>query len=216
MSLIEVPFQKLFGSHCFSIGVLLWTIAYVVTSCSLSSEYEAVQNSETMEMSYEAFSHSQHSEWILLPKQTKDISIRFFAGMDINYRFVDAQLTDGSVEIRDLLQANVLHCSRPPTDKTYLTNAVFSRDILKNVFPQIFDHMPPEWNQIMSRFDTNIIESWAHGIYGYGYWIFYSKEDGLIRIFQWSQQHMSPYELEIALRGEREPYKKSSDGKSLR
>lgn len=139
------------------------------------------------DMAYDKFVSSEfYSGRIKLPDNAEHIEFFFWSSFDTNYRFVQANV-DLQEDFSDYVQGAA------PKDvkiESQAHNARFSLERFDSVFDQ--RHRPQWWDEeSMQSFDQNCLFAWKTKEYGQGLWYFYNEKDHILRVFQWSQQHLS-------------------------
>lgn len=143
---------------------------------------------------YEAFENSNVYRLVNLaiPQGSQKIDYHAWLAFDTNYYFVQAHVDCGDdlmIFIRQITQGLKIDFDAE--------NVVFHM----SSFDELFSHKPKWWNkESMQKFTQNylLVRPYENN-YGSGLWYFYDKDSHILRVFKWSQQHLSNKRLKKVL-----------------
>ena len=144
---------------------------------------------------YEAFENSDEYSLanFAIPQNSQKIDYYAWLAFDTNYHFVQAEVDCGNelmVFIKQIKQGLKIDFDAE--------NAVFNT----NSFDELFSgHKPKWWNkESMQKFTQNyLLVRPCENNYSSGLWYFYDKDSHMLRVFKWSQQHLSNKRLKEVL-----------------
>jgi len=146
-------------------------------------------------LTYKAFENSDEYRLanFAIPQDSQEIDYYAWLAFDTNYHFVQANVNCGddlTVFIKQIKQGMEVEFDAE--------NVVFRMSSFDELFS---GHNPKWWNkESMQKFTQNylLVKPYKNS-YGSGLWYFYDKDNHMLRVFKWSEQHLSNKQLKEAL-----------------